>query len=464
MSSDTDSLFAAITAKIVKALKQGDRPFRPWRRSGRPLRHDGVPFTGLNSLILLMAADENGYESPYWLTAAQGKRCRGNVRDDQADQGTPVLRPVVAPLPSYALRAPNVATQRAWKYGDGERVRVRMKPYRVFNAEQFDRLPRRFQPGVAPDERLDTADRIHRAEQFLNAVEAKVAYGGERAFYRERDDLVQLPNPSRFWNAEGYYATLAHELVHWTGHPTRLNRDPAGLRFRDGKERAFEELVAEFGSAYLMGVVDMASEPREDHARYIGSWIKRLEEDSGALRRATDDAQTAANYVTIASHAGRVDELATLRLDDRDYLALYFDRVNVRSYPILVAIGLDARGYRRTVGVSSGSPELGANWKQAATLLSDLANRGLCPDRRRLFVTGGSADLPHAIRAVCGPDSMVQRCRSTVVRTVLSALKPPQDGAQGETDSTALLTRERVQQGIREAFRRGESWGHGAPA
>ena len=334
-----------------------------------------------------------------------------------------------------------------------------MKPYRVFNAEQFDRLPRRFQPGVAPDERLDTADRIHRAEQFLNAVEAKVAYGGERAFYRERDDLVQLPNPSRFWNAEGYYATLAHELVHWTGHPTRLNRDPAGLRFRDGKERAFEELVAEFGSAYLMGVVDMASEPREDHARYIGSWIKRLEEDSGALRRATDDAQTAANYVTIASHAGRVDELATLRLDDRDYLALYFDRVNVRSYPILVAIGLDARGYRRTVGVSSGSPELGANWKQAATLLSDLANRGLCPDRRRLFVTGGSADLPHAIRAVCGPDSMVQRCRSTVVRTVLSALKPPQDGAQGETDSTALLTRERVQQGIREAFRRGEAGG-----
>ena len=453
MPRDTDSLYKEITAAIIEALKGGVAPWvQPWWNVGRPLRHNGLPFVGLNSVILRTTADKRRFESPYWLTAAQGKRYRAKVREGQ--EATAVLRPVVAPLPSWALHRPGVAASRTWKHRDGERVTVRMQPYGVLNAEQFDRLPPRFQPNVSR-EPLDLNERIERADLFFDGIGAKVRFGGDEAMYRPHDDVIQLPEHKRFTDAVSHYSTLAHELVHWTGHASRLKRDLSG-RLGD-TAYSWEELLAEFGAAFLMGVLDLPQAPRNNHAAYIDHWLERLERDNRALASAVNNAQTAADYLTIASAAGRVDQLAALCLDEPDYLALYFDRVNIRSQPILVAIALDARGYRRTVGVSSGSPEQGANRKQAVALLSDLVARGLSPDRRRLFVTGGSADLLHAIRTVFGPHSIVQRCRSTVVRTVLSALKPRQEGEKA--DSSTLLTRERVQQGIREAFRHGEDGG-----
>ena len=91
-------------------------------------------------------------------------------------------------------------------------------------------------------------------------------------------DVVQMPDMAAFRDSENYYATLAHEMTHWTRHPSRLNREFGRKRFGDAGY-AMEELVAEIGAAFLCADLGITPETREDHAAYIGSWLKVLRED-----------------------------------------------------------------------------------------------------------------------------------------------------------------------------------------
>ena len=77
---------------------------------------------------------------------------------------------------------------------------------------------------------------------------------------------------------QAYYATLAHELTHWTKHPKRLDREFGRKRWGD-EGYAREELVAELGAAFLCADLELAPEPRADHAAYIQSWLKVLQND-----------------------------------------------------------------------------------------------------------------------------------------------------------------------------------------
>lgn len=120
---------------------------------------------------------------------------------------------------------------------------------------------------------LTAPDRIAHAEQFFAATGAELSHGGSRAFYRPSTDSIVLPMFEAFRDAESYYATLAHETTHWTSHASRLARDLGSKRF--GSEAyAVEELVAELGPAFLCADLDLALEPREDHASYIANWLK----------------------------------------------------------------------------------------------------------------------------------------------------------------------------------------------
>jgi len=123
-----------------------------------------------------------------------------------------------------------------------------------------------------------------------------INHGGNRAFYRPAMDAVQMPPIEAFRDAESYYATLAHELTHWTGHETRLPRDFGGKRF--GSEGyALEELVAELGAAFLCADLELALEAREDHASYIAHWLSVLKSDSRAVFTAAAHAQRAADFI-----------------------------------------------------------------------------------------------------------------------------------------------------------------------
>lgn len=160
--------------------------------------------------------------------------------------------------------------------------------------EQIDGLPQHYY--AAPPPRLDVPARIERAEQFFAATGARIAHGGNRAYYAPGEDRIQMPPYEAFETPEAYYATLAHETTHWTRHPSRLDRSFGQKRFGDDGY-ATEELVAELGSAFVCATLDVAIEDRADNASYIATWLKALKSDSRAIFSAAAHAQRAADFL-----------------------------------------------------------------------------------------------------------------------------------------------------------------------
>ena len=170
-----------------------------------------------------------------------------------------------------------------------------MKGYTVFNVEQIENLPAHYYAKVEP-KHATALERIEAVEKFVASTGAVIKHGGNRAFYRMGDDFVQMPELQAFKNTESYYATAAHEITHWTRHPSRLDRSFDQKRFGDSGY-AMEELVAEIGSAFLCADLEITPEPREDHAAYIESWLKALKNDKRAVFTAASHAQRATDYL-----------------------------------------------------------------------------------------------------------------------------------------------------------------------
>lgn len=146
--------------------------------------------------------------------------------------------------------------------------------------------------------------RIEHAEGFFKALQADIRHGGNQAYYAVGGDYVQMPPFESFRDAESYYATLAHECTHWTRHPKRLDRSFGRKQWGD-EGYAREELVAELGSAFICADLELALEPREDHAAYIESWLKVLQNDKRAIFSAAAHAQRAADYLTCRAEAAQ---------------------------------------------------------------------------------------------------------------------------------------------------------------
>ncbi len=286
-------LYAEVTRRIVEALDRGVRPWScPWTRGAAsggmlPRRHSGEPYRGVNILLLWGAAMERGFTSRTWLTYRQAEALGGQVR--KGERGTMVV---------YAGQF-SPASDRAETAEDespARRAVAFLRSYTVFNAEQVDGLAK---PEVAPQ-----PEAIQPNADALDLVErtgATVRHGGDRAFYAPGPDLVQMPEASRFRDAAAYFGTLAHELVHWTGHPDRLARQ-FGQRFGD-QAYAMEELVAELGAAFVCAERQLSAEPREDHAAYLAEWLAVLKHDKRAIFTAASQAQRAADLLCGAEPA-----------------------------------------------------------------------------------------------------------------------------------------------------------------
>jgi antirestriction protein ArdC len=136
---------------------------------------------------------------------------------------------------------------------------------------------------------------IEDAEAFFAASGATFKHAGDKAYYAPSTDLIVLPVPEAFRDAQSYAATKAHELVHWTSHSTRLDRT-LGKRFGDDAYAA-EELIAELGSAFLCADLRITPEIRDDHASYLDHWLKVLKADKRAIFTAASHAQRAADYL-----------------------------------------------------------------------------------------------------------------------------------------------------------------------
>jgi antirestriction protein ArdC len=169
-----------------------------------------------------------------------------------------------------------------------------MRRLRPTLREQIDALPPHFY--AAPPPPPPAFERIAAAEQFVSNTHAEIRHGGSRAYYAIDADRVQLPPFESFKDAESAYATLLHELTHWTRHEKRLAREFGRKRWGDAGYAA-EELVAELGAAFLCADLGVTPEPRDDHAAYIADWLTVLQNDKRAIFTAAAHAQRAADYL-----------------------------------------------------------------------------------------------------------------------------------------------------------------------
>jgi antirestriction protein ArdC len=289
MKTKTD-IYTRVTDRIIEQLESGTSPWiRPWSadRDGRsvlcPLRACGKPYRGINILLLWDAALEHGYTCNIWMTYKQAADYKAHVK--KGEKGTQVV---------YADRASKTATDERGE--DVEHHYSFLKAYTVFNVEQIEGLPPAFyEPPMPQGDAEHTITLIEEAEQYFTKTGAVIRHGGDRAFYAPGPDMIQLPRPDTFTDAESYTATKAHEFMHWTGHKDRLARE-FGKRFEDNAY-AFEELVAELGSAFLCAELGITPEPRTDHAAYLAHWLDILKEDKRAIFTAAGLAQKAMDYL-----------------------------------------------------------------------------------------------------------------------------------------------------------------------
>lgn len=274
-------LHQTITDQIIAAIEAGCPPWRkPWTGSTAgaclPLRHNGEPYRGINILVLWSVAATQGYTSARWLTFKQAKDLGASVRKGEKS----------ATVVKFGT------IEKEDEHGE-ERVIPYAKAYRVFNADQIERLPADFY--VQPEPARDLGTEADPAlDAFFAATGATIDTTKEpRAYYNIPQDRIHMPPIATFHDASGYYGTLAHELTHWTGAASRLDRFG---RFADRKAYAFEELVAEIGNCLLCATLGLTPDFAQSGA-YIDGWLRAMKEDTKAIFRAASEAQKATDFI-----------------------------------------------------------------------------------------------------------------------------------------------------------------------
>ena len=275
------NVYEVVTARIVAELEKGVAPWvKPWIGGGTALLPYNArtrrQYNGVNVLLLWGSAFEKGYCHPAWLTFLQAKELGANVRKGEHAEH-------IVFSSSYTKKDADEED------GDGKEVRF-LKFHNVFNVEQIDGLPQdiSFAPEPRPLDEL-----LNDANTFVVSLGADVRHGGGHAGDAPSKDCIVLPARERFESDAHYLATSIHEHAHWSGHPSRLDRDLAG-RFGDAQYAA-EELIAELTAAYLCAHLAIPGALR--HPEYIGNWLKVLGDDKRAIFTAAAKATEAANYL-----------------------------------------------------------------------------------------------------------------------------------------------------------------------
>jgi antirestriction protein ArdC len=283
-------LYAEVTAKIVSELEAGHFPWaQPWAARGEAATiaaglpknaATGAHYSGINILLLWGASIDNGFAEQVWLTFKQAKALGGSVM--KGERGSMVV---------YADKfIPKDEQERIAREGGDAAFVPFLKRYTVFNAAQCEGLPQGIAQGAPPFPECET---IARAEMLIKATGADFRIGGDRAFYVPSQDFIRVPPQPAFFEQINYYRTSFHELGHWTGHASRLNREFKG---RYGSHPyAREELVAELSSAFVCASLSIA--PTVRHADYLGSWLEVLKEDKRAIFNAASLASKAADFI-----------------------------------------------------------------------------------------------------------------------------------------------------------------------
>lgn len=281
----------AVTKKLIELMEQGNLSWvRPsWQTTGQASMpsngYTGHKYRGANVVTLWAQAIIKGYTSSQWATFKQIRMLGGHVLKGETSTAVFLWKP--------ATGTSTAKDEQTGEETSTHKKRLVFKTYLVFNLDQTSVKKKA--------EIVKTEFEAHaEADQFIGAIPHSVSFGGDSACYAPLSDEIRMPHKETFIRSSAFYATYLHELTHWTGHKARENR-PGVANLQEGKGHtksiyAFEELVAELGSAFMCASIGI-NEPDVQHATYLKHWAQMLREDSTAIFRAASLAAKACDYL-----------------------------------------------------------------------------------------------------------------------------------------------------------------------
>lgn len=284
--SKTCDKFQLVADKLLALMEQGTVPWRkPWHVVPCANAISGHEYRGLNPLLAQIDVMANEYSTSLFAGFAQAKERGWNLRKGSK---------------ATWLRWGGVISKEEDDALTGERVEKYFTTVRwlqVFNLDCLDDSESSHPIADVIDKYRGPENpdpRIEEAEWLIFSQEADIHQGGSKACYQPSCDQIHLPRFEDFSRAELYYSTAIHELIHWTGHPSRLNRD---IQNRFGtSDYAFEEMVAELGASFVCHELGITP-ALEHHASYIDEWMSLIGTDNKAFFRATTLGQKAASLL-----------------------------------------------------------------------------------------------------------------------------------------------------------------------
>lgn len=290
--------------KIVNEMIQSmeENPSGEWIKSwtvGNGLAKNFITkksYRGFNSFYLPFIMNKRGYKAPYFLTFKQVKDKGGQVNKGAKS------------IPVFFYKMLNITdTFEDDKTGEtvSQNKKIPMlREYKVFNIEDTNldyELPN--------TEEVTNNFKDLIIDNFIEDTGANISYGGDKACFIPSLDVINMPELKQFNNSANFYSTLFHELTHWTGSAKRLKRDMGGSF--GSESYAFEELIAELGSAFLCSYFGVDIETCQ-HPEYLNSWLKALKEKPSLLWKASSQSQAAFDYLIELSEKAEIEREAEL--------------------------------------------------------------------------------------------------------------------------------------------------------
>ena len=289
ISSKAQEYRDELVKKLCDAMEKGTAPWqKTWTDGDAPFNAvSGRAYHGINSINLALQGQLLGHaEDPRWCTFDQAKEKGWHVRP--GEKGTHVEFYKFDEKPKVDEFGDPVLDE------DGKQEvekSVLVRNYVVFHASQIE--------GITPyvPKARNPIETNEKAERILKESGAEIRHGGNEAFYSLTGDYIQVPERGQFKTQADYYSTALHELSHWTGHPSRLNRETSSDM--NSETYAKEELVAEISSMFVSAEtgIPQTQEHFDNHAAYVDHWVKAIKEDPNALFRAVNQAQKASEEI-----------------------------------------------------------------------------------------------------------------------------------------------------------------------
>ncbi len=285
-----NQLAEQVTDEVIAQLEQGNVPWqKPWTSYGLPKNYlSGRHYEGFNAFYLHYITEERHFSAPYFLTFRQAQELGGHVR--KGEKGTPIIY--------WKVKEEKDSGHASKQAGEEKEHGRTFIPFvwTVFNIDQIEGVDFAL-PVAAKRTDLQVITACQQVVEAYPQPGPHIGHGGTQAYYAPVTDRVQLPELKHFVSPHAYHATLFHELIHSTGHPTRLNRFVDKVSRFGEEDYSKEELIAEMGASFLCAFTGIQEAVFENSVAYLQGWVSRLKNDRTMIIQASTRAFKAASYL-----------------------------------------------------------------------------------------------------------------------------------------------------------------------